>query len=150
MLTLLQSLCNMHCLFLPPAPPPPGWPLQWMPWWRSVSFSPCPSSLPASSSTSSRSVWPRPNTCSLSAGWARWCTGWPTSSGTWWVQHWTAVAGLGLSGDWLCVSLPGELLLQRRHGGRHFHGVWQKMLHVAIQLACADHATTALRVRLLF
>lgn len=57
---------------------PPTW------WCPSALSSPCRSSLPASSSSSSRRGWTKPNICSLSAESTPPCTGWPTSPGTWW------------------------------------------------------------------
>lgn len=59
------------------------WPHQWMQWWPFVSSLPCPLSQPALSSISSRRGPLRPNTCSSSVVSVHWCTGWPTSSGTW-------------------------------------------------------------------
>lgn len=53
-------------------------------WWlRSVSYSPCPSSQPASPWSWSKRGPPTPSTCSLLVESTPSCTGWPTSSGTW-------------------------------------------------------------------
>lgn len=56
-------------------------------WWcLSAWSSPCPSSRPASSSSSSRSASVKPSTCSSWAASTPPSTGWPTSPGTWYTR----------------------------------------------------------------
>lgn len=48
----------------------------------------------------------------------------------------------------ISLSFPSaELLSQHSHGGWHFHGVWQKVLHITVQPASANNTPAPLWVR---